>query len=682
MAQSSQTPLVDLDRTVLPDAGLDAGQDAPSSRRISELTAVTRWILLGEPGSGKSTVFQQQARRENTEAITARKFVEGGRPPGPVLFVDGVEEYRIGQPGRDRWFDLIDALATAPYARWRLACRAISVPPPDLAVLRRELGAVETWTLDQLQRHEQIAVLAAMGEADPDGFVDRLEAMGSEALLGNPATLGLVVRALKAPGPALHSRGEVFKRAVEEMAYEVNEELPERADRPAASAMLDAAERACLVTMLSTRDELWLHQARPPSDDVVTKSDLLPAEVDTAALLFAVDTQLFRAEGGRFLPTHRTVAEFLAGRGLARAVDRTSGSPPALPLRRALALLSGPDGHPAPALAGTFAWFVSLLAQGSHAEEAAVLIDANPELVLAQGDPALLPTRHRRIVLDATGRGDPWFLRALRGSSAVGGLASSDIAPELETILLDRRETANRRLLILEALRLGRPLPELFNSVEAVARDPAEPEWLRRRAVTVLIARAKDAPARLRRLADAISAETTREGVEVRLAVMEGLVGRGASSEESRAVLGAYAATGDGVMGYARNLGAALEGAPPSDFFEAPVPGYRKALGRARSFEVSSIIQQVLAARIRLDGAALTPGTLLRWLANAGLKLGADPERDVREAINAWGGGSDDRLLRLFEALIARSHRQPWQVQHEFGRLTGSMPPPLPSISC
>ncbi|MBK1970783.1 MULTISPECIES: hypothetical protein [Brevundimonas] len=82
-----------IDRLVIDEAQPEA-RDEP--RRVNGLAEKQRWVLLGEPGSGKSATFEQAAVADGTSALTARAFLEGARPLGDTLFLDAVEEYRIG----------------------------------------------------------------------------------------------------------------------------------------------------------------------------------------------------------------------------------------------------------------------------------------------------------------------------------------------------------------------------------------------------------------------------------------------------------------------------------------------------------------------------------------------------------------------------------------------------------
>src|SRR5712691_991683 len=78
--------------------------------------------------------------------------------------------------------------------------------------------------------------------------------------------------------------------------------------------------------------------------------------INHALLKDLLDTPLFRGEGEAFEPMHRTVAEYLAGEALAKAVVGRAERA-ALPLSRAVALIVGTDGVPPTELRGVYAWF-------------------------------------------------------------------------------------------------------------------------------------------------------------------------------------------------------------------------------------------------------------------------------------------------------------------------------------
>lgn len=142
-------------------------------------------------------------------------------------------------------------------------------------------------------------ILEVLGETDPAEFVDKVATMGADALLGNPSTLLLLHRTLAGTAAPVRTRGALLAEATRQMGQEINPMMPVRPDRPMASEVIAAAETACLVLLLSTREDIWMHGTHPPSPDYVMRDDLLPAHVDTQALRAALDSPMFTGTGRR-----------------------------------------------------------------------------------------------------------------------------------------------------------------------------------------------------------------------------------------------------------------------------------------------------------------------------------------------------------------------------------------------
>ena len=660
-----------LDRRVIRTDGTE-----PVAGRLSSYRDIDRFVLLGEPGIGKSTAFECEAALAGTHIVRAIDFVGGGRPPGRTVFIDALEEYRIGEAGIDRLHSLLQALKQSGYARWRIACRAISLPPPDALRVRTELGPYAMLQLDLMDVIERRALLTAAGERDPFEFIRKIGSFGADALLGNPATLLLLRTTLERSAVVLDTREALFAEATRQMSDEINPAMPIRRERPAASQIAAAAEAACLVLLLSVRTDLWLYPGPPPHGATVTKDDLLPAGVDTLALYAAVDTPMFKGDAAGFQPTHRVVAEYLAGRALAHAVAPTDPAVPALPLYRALAFCTGDNDRPAPALTGVFAWFVTALAKSPMADHALALIELDPEAVLFHGDAAALPPAQRRALLSLVGRGDPWFLGAIRGSSAIGGLAGEDLAEAFRTILNDPNETPHRRTMVLEALATGRPVSSLANDVRAIVTTPSTDHYTRRRALDAFSRITDDAPELLRAVLADMAGEPYATAAEVRAELAAKLVHANAiGMDEVRAILIGYSSSGDGVMGYANELGQALIDTDSSALFDAPI-GIAKEAGVSHSFEIRSLLNRVFAATVRANPNA-SAAQLMTWLGNADIAEDDHIDDKVQEALADWLDQSSEHeqdLLDTLDDAIARGDDRLWRIDFDFRRLTNRKP--------
>ena len=647
------------------------GAGDPRQARASELAKDDRWVLLGEPGSGKSATLRQLAEAAGTSVVTARALVEGHRPLGRIAFVDAFEEYRIGEPARDRLADVAAALADSGYAGWRIACRSISLPPQEVRFLAGRLGSFAVWQLESMDVRDIHALLTHLGVSDPPGFVKGFDRIAAASLLGNPTMLILLKNIVAAGSVCVETRGELLAAATWQMAHELGEDMPEDPRRPLPSAVLHAAETACLVLLLTGRNDLWALNRPPavPAGTYVTLDDFVPAGVSTDALRYALDTPMFRGEGGAFTPAHRIIAEFLGGRALARATAPEDQMSAALPVRRAMAILCGDGSRPAPALTGLHAWFVTFLAATRHHAIAMDLLKAEPEGVLFHGDPAALPFEQRRELLQTFGLKDPWFLSASRGSTALAGLAGEDLTEELGAVVLDAAESYQRRAAVLTALATGRRVTALAGRLEGLATDPDTPEGLRRLAIDACVHLAVDPAVARRRVLATISREAAGGPLMLRLHLLPPLVGRGAGVYEVRQALVDYAASGDGVMGYARHLGDALVAAPMPGLFDEPFIDLQRT--GARNIELARVLDAALAAAVA-STTDLSAERLLRWIRNHQGSPFLKVRQATRDAVGAWTARGDFLELALFDEIV-RTAPPAWRngILADFQRVTG-----------
>ena len=107
--------------TEVPAGGLVEGVSGP----LAKYREVPAYVLLGDPGSGKTTELEQEAEAvgEGALLVSARDFLTflpENRPEwrSRTLFIDGLDEVRVGQSDARTRFDAIrgrlDALGDLP----------------------------------------------------------------------------------------------------------------------------------------------------------------------------------------------------------------------------------------------------------------------------------------------------------------------------------------------------------------------------------------------------------------------------------------------------------------------------------------------------------------------------------------------------------------------------------------
>ena len=362
--------------TVVPD-GRDAGPGADGDRGhstpLAEFRSERAYVLLGDPGAGKSEAFRTESDADpESRLATARRFISRRLDRHPewqakTLFIDGLDEVRAGRPDARRPMDLIlERLEHLGSPNLRLSCRAADwLGRNDLQeiIATAGYGDVRVLHLEALRTEDILRILADLGVPDPPGFLDEARDRGLEGLLGNPHSLGLLVRAAGADdgghrGGRGHrswpgNRRATFDKACRKLAREPNPEH-RGAQRSSPLVSLDrimaAAGHLSALLLLSDKTHVSIDLSDDPES--LCLEDV--SDGDQPALLRALKSNLFSAgPDGGFAPPHRQLTEFLGAHFLHARID--SG----VPASRVLALMTGEDGVVVSELRGLSAWLAA-----------------------------------------------------------------------------------------------------------------------------------------------------------------------------------------------------------------------------------------------------------------------------------------------------------------------------------
>lgn len=633
-------------------------------------------VILGEPGLGKSTALRYEAAAEGGEVFTCRDAMNGAPlPAGETIYLDALDEYRTGGDGKDKLLQLANTLSANRNRRWRLTCRAEDWRgAADLGAVRRaaDNGEIVVARLLPLDDREAEAVLAAFGAADPKSFVAEARNRGAEAFLDSPLSLRLLHSVVVAEGVWPSSRFDLFEKAIRALAHEHD---PERAmdPRPSVDAIIEAASKLCCFALASGAKALWRSNALPPYSRGAHEFLATPAlNLEPALASATLDTALFRGEGHVFEPFHRTVAEFLAARFLARIVTGTGGQP-AFPLRRAIALITGPDRRAPSELRGLYAWFAAHLHRQGDARGARRLINHDAATVLAYGDAAAFDSDGRRAILLNLDRDDPYFLSSHGEATVLGGLAGEDLAEDFAKILgTDVR--SHLQVTVLQALADGPPVRGVQSKLRAIVLDARRPLWMRERAAEVIVRASDDRGAARRALIVELERQPAAAGqVVLRARLLAAMPPDTIDASEIRRLLedfGAILAPPDEDevedRGALTALAFALRRSAPEDLFDVPIsPGTSRL--RQKS-QIRSFIDQALASAIERS-PDVAADRLWTWINNAREHVWDMLDTSVVEAMQKWVDHDlRRRELDLFLAVsrTAEPTDRPWVVVNHY----------------
>lgn len=435
-------------------------------------------IVLGDPGLGKSALMRQIGGTDSAALVTARRLLREPEPKRLVagtgwLVIDALDEVPSAQEG-DAVDRVLRQLALAGRPRFVLSCRVA-----DWRSATATSGIEEDYDATPIELH-----LEPFDRADAERFlshtlsperagevVDYLEKLGPGGLLGNPQTL-LMVEAVAMKGELPATRGELYERAVAELRQEHNSQNEaRRLATLGETAALDAAGAACAALLLTGKEA-----TSRASQDRTGEGAIHVGEIVTLPGGDLVDTvlgsRLFQgASSGRFAPLHRTVAEHLGARWLARYADTPRKR------RRLLSLLQVGGLVPA-SLRGLHAW----LARDPNL--APSVIAADPLGVVLYGDADRLSLAEGRALLSALGmleERNPGFRTEWRAHS-VQGIVRAELAEELRQVVRGDRAGFGLKTLVLDALDGSPVAASLADDLHAILLDEQVAYSLRERA--------------------------------------------------------------------------------------------------------------------------------------------------------------------------------------------------------
>jgi hypothetical protein len=466
------------------------GKDGEAdTRALAAWEGTDAYVLLAEPGSGKTESFEMLAGASPAAVyVRARDFVTLNRLDewrGKTLYIDGLDEMRADtntcNPPLDAIRTRLDVLGRP---RFRLSCREAdwfgAVDRLALAQVA-PYGAITELQLEPLTPGDVVRLLAQWPDrvADPGAFLREADAHGLSDMLLNPLMLELLVDAVRGPLGWPRDRSQVFNLACRQLATEQNEVHQRSRQRRSVSPdmLLDDAGLLAAVLLLSGVEACTLRAEHPGSADLSV--DVLPAALAVQDAHTALSCSIFKAEGDRRWPRHRSIAEYLAARAVGERVEHSG-----LPIGRVLALMTGEDGGIVEPLRGLAAWLA--VHCPSHRRH---LIQQDPLGVVLYGDVSAFPVGDKVVLLKELAREakrSAGFRHLDGGRHRFRALGTSDMVPAfLEGLESASRDEAHIALLdcALDAIRLGDHMPAL---VPALAKVVIDDTHLRRTRVRAL----------------------------------------------------------------------------------------------------------------------------------------------------------------------------------------------------
>ena len=672
--------------TELRDEKGTADSSPASGKPLCEFRDQSAYVLLGDPGMGKSTAFQKEADDLGPDGhlVSARDLanLDADRHPEwkeKTLLIDGLDAIRAGDPvprtPLDRIRRNLDKLDKPPF---RLSCRHadwLTTDQKSLAACSPS-GKVTMLSLDPLSEHQAAELLRAHADVDDaHSFVKEARDRSMEGLLCNPQSLSLLVRAVDGRDwPA--GRRETFDRACLAMAGEYNEEHLSAGTPPDPNRIVDTAGRLCAVLLVSGASAYATSVAR--ATDYPHMTDCGCSHDDCRE---AMSSSLFRhVEENLAEPIHRQIAEYVAARHIAALIRD------GLPALRVLALICGPDGTVVSELRGLSAWLAA------HSPLARPhLIERDPVGVALYGDIQTLSADEHRALFDSLVREPRRLEPTFQTAPAFASLVTRAMQPVLEQNIRNPPDGPDGQLVADFVLRLlpeAPPLADLSDTLLEAVRDDNRWPRVKGASLTAIIHYNRDAGC----AADLLI--LLREVREHRIAdATDDLLGQLLTALYPQHI------SPESVWDYMKES-TGLYGGAYMRFWVSYLPSVSSdaaiarlldlcserlsEMERAGNSTLESCLARVLLRGLEIHGDDLDTNRLYDWLdAGTRLRVGQRASHDEATAIRRWIEARHDRHLDLLLEGIERLPDDHWYAPYEaFQRLFGASVSPGFFLEC
>ncbi len=470
----------------------EAGRESQKAGPLSSYRECPAYVLLGQPGIGKTAAFEHEATQPNCQYVTARNFITFDIKPewqNKTLFIDGLDEARAGKDDVFSPFDEIrKKLDQLGRPRFRLSCREadwygasdreeLEKVSPDQP---RELFLVELTEEDLLQ-----VLIRNHDKTGPEAsaFLEQARHRGLIDLIKNPQILEMLVVAVGEGNEWPERKVDVFRLACEKLLLEEwnqTHNIAHRNQTPPSEELMLASGMLCAVMLLARKQNFA--SLRSDADDTY------PYVADMATdhrehLDLVTRTRLFTTRDGHTEYSHRIFAEYLSAYYLSDKIDNEG-----LPVRRVLALMTGTDGGVVVELRGVYAWLATLC----HTDRA-MLMQRDPLGLVLYGDPSLFSKEERLsllhgLSLQAEKRGDAGA--GYRQLQSFGAFCQADMEQDFRSILEAAGQGESHQYLlyyVLASMTHGKDLPGLSGALTSLLKQPDCWPRNRKQALEVLI---------------------------------------------------------------------------------------------------------------------------------------------------------------------------------------------------
>ncbi|MCH1783113.1 NACHT domain-containing protein [Psychrobacter glaciei] len=432
-------------------------------------------VILADAGMGKTELMKELAKPSHikTKYLSASDLVQKSVKrlsiqPDETLLIDAFDE--IPSTKDSSGIDsVLNRLAELNYPKFILTCRSIEWNNSNKNEIQSTYKDILTTNLTNLSREdaEEFLQSRSLSSENVSQLIHQLEENSLSSFYENPRNLALLAEIDFSVHPVPETKTKLFKLATEKLWQEVNPKAQNALGSLHPEQVIECAGLIFAIYLLAGKQFIYKGMTGSTPDDAINLHSLTDL-INSETLESTIQSRLFQSvETELFKPWHRSVAEYLGAKWLAKAM-----SSPRIK-RHILSYLIFDEGVVA-SLRGLFAWLPTFNPNLSE-----IVIKTDPYGLIEYGDTNYFSDTDSVLLFDALEEltvDNPWFRRNnyLKKTRAEG-LVSRSLLKKYKDILSNKEGNFHFLTTILEALRDADFIEELADELFAIFYDDGWP---------------------------------------------------------------------------------------------------------------------------------------------------------------------------------------------------------------
>ncbi len=428
-------------------------------------------VILADAGMGKTSLMNNldKTSKFKTKFLSASDLIQKsvqrlGVRPDEILLVDAFDEIPSTKDssGID---NVLNKLAKLDYPRFILTCRSIEWNNSNQNEIKNDYQDILIANLKHLTRKDaqQLLELQNLSLEDISRLIEQLEENGLSSFYENPRNLALLAEIDFSVHPIPKTKAKLFELATEKLWQEVNPKAQNSLGQLYQEQVIECAGLLFATYLLAGKQFIYKGlTATTPNNavNIYSLTDLINSEI----LESTIQSRLFQSVGADlFKPWHRSIAEYLGAKWLAKAMSSS------IVKRRILPYLIIDNGVIA-SLRGIFAWLPNFNPNLSK-----IVITTDPYGLIEYGDTNYFSNDDSFLLFDALKNltiNNPWFRKNNYWKQVKAeGLVSCSLLEKYREILSNKEVNFHLLTTILEALQDADFIQKLASELFAIVYD-------------------------------------------------------------------------------------------------------------------------------------------------------------------------------------------------------------------